>query len=106
MNHIKPAQTLTRFQPLRGDTAGALHLAIARFDRHLRRAAEKLARGDIDVANDLYQVAITHLWELDPARFDRDDEGYLWKSMVSRMLNARRNNQRDPTRPPLALRFP
>src|SRR5437867_733273 len=94
------------FLPLRGDTVGALELAIARFEKRLRRAAEVLANGDLDLAEDIYSVAITHLWELDPARFDHEDDGYLWRSMMSRMLNAHRDYERDPSRPPLALRFP
>jgi DNA-directed RNA polymerase specialized sigma24 family protein len=94
------------FQPLRGDTAGEFEGAIAHFGKRLRRAAEKVAKGNLDLAEDLYQVAITQLWELDPSRFDDDDEAYLWTAMVNRMLMARRDNEEgDPTRPPLALRF-
>lgn len=94
------------FQPLRGDTTGELERAIAHFNRRLRRAAEKVAKGDLDLAEDLYQVAIAQLWEHDPSRFDDDDEAYLWTSMVNRMLMARRDKEEgDPTRPPLALRF-
>ena len=94
------------FQPLRGDTAGELKLAIARFDSRLRHAAWVMAEGDNDVAEDLYQIAITHLWELDPARFDRDDDGYLWQSIIRQMGKGRRADDGDPLRPPLALRFP
>jgi len=94
------------FQPLRGDKAGEFERAIAHFGKRLRRAAEKVAHGDLDLAEDLYKVAITQLWEHDPSRFDDDDEAYLWTSMVNRMLMARRDNEEgDPTRPPLALRF-
>ena len=103
---MNPTTRITPFQPLRGDTAGELALAIARFDGRLRRAARAIAVADNDLAEDLYQLAITQLWELDPARFDRDDDGYLWESMVNRMLMARRAGQGHPTRPPLALRFP
>lgn len=93
-------------QPLRGDTAGELERAIAHFGTRLRHAAEKVARGNLDLAEDLYQVAITQLWEHDPSRFDDDDEAYLWTAMVNRMLMARRDKEEgDPTRPPLALRF-
>ena len=95
------------FQPLRGDTVGALELAVAHFGPRLRRASRVVARGDKDLAKDFYQIAITQLWELDPSRFDKDDEGYLWQAMMNRMLMARRDHEEgDPTRPPLALRFP
>ena len=94
------------FQPLRGSTVGALELAIARFERRLRHAARVVAAGDRDVAEDFYQAAIDELWELDPARFDTDDDGYLWQAMMNRMLKSRRGGEGDPTRPPLALRFP
>jgi hypothetical protein len=104
---MNPVTRNPAFQPLRGNTSGALELAIARFESRLRRAAKVLARGDRHLAKDFYEVAITELWELDPARFDHDDEGYLWQAMINRMLMARRDVRRpDPTRPPLALRFP
>jgi len=103
---MTPVTAIGPFQPLRGDTAGEFERAVAHFGERLRRAAEKVARGDLDLAEDLYQVAITQLWEHDPARFDDDDEAYLWTSMVNRMLMARRDHKEgDPTRPPLALRF-
>ena len=94
------------FKPLRGNTVGAFELAIARFERRLRYAARVVAGGDRDLAKDFYQAAITQLWELDPARFDEDDDGYLWQAMMNRMLKARGAGEGDPTRPPLALRFP
>ena len=94
------------FQPLRGNTALELELAIERLGPRLRRAARAVANGDADLAADFYQLAITHLWELDPSRFDDDDAAYLWRALVNRMLNARRDGEEgDPTRPPLALRF-
>src|SRR5436309_1766426 len=102
---MKLVLTNARFQPLRGDTTGELQLVIARLDDRLRRAARTIAEGDRDLADDLYEVAVTQLWEMDPSRFDQDDEGYLWRSMVNRMLNARRDDGGDPTRAPLALRF-
>jgi len=90
-----------------GPQVAALPLVIARFEAPLRHAARKLAGGDKDLAKDFYQLAITELWELDPARFDRDEDGYLWQSMINRMLMARREIRKgEPTRPPLALRFP
>ena|SRR5690242_6177277 len=93
------------FRPLRGDTNGALQNAIGQLKSRLRRAARKIAVRDLDWAEDLYQLAITHLWELDPARFDSDDEGFLWTALINRMLMARRADDGNPTRPPLALRF-
>jgi hypothetical protein len=96
----------SRFQPLRGNTELELELAIQRLGPRLRRAARAVARGDVQLAADFYQLAITHLWELDPARFDNDDEAYLWRALVNHMLNARRDREEgDPTRAPLALRF-
>jgi hypothetical protein len=104
MNRAKPSAS---FQPLHGDTVGELDATIARFERRLRRAARLLAVGDVDMSEDFYQIAIAELWELDPARFDRGEDGYLWQAMVKRMLMARRDDETgDPTRPPLALRFP
>jgi DNA-directed RNA polymerase specialized sigma24 family protein len=104
MNQVKKGAA---FQPLRGNTVGALERAIARFERRLWRAARLIAGGDTDVAEDLYQVAIAELWELDPARFDHDDDGYLWRAMIKRMLKAKRDDaRRHPIRPPLALRLP
>ena len=100
------AKTTASFKPLRGSTDGALVLAIERFKRRLWYAARVLAGGDRDLAKDFYQAAITQLWELDPARFDEDDDGYLWRSMMNRMLNAQRGEGGDPMRSPLALRFP
>jgi DNA-directed RNA polymerase specialized sigma24 family protein len=98
---IKPS-----FQPLRGNTILELQLAIQRLGPRLRRAARTIANGDADLAEDFYQAAITELWELDPARFDDDDAGFLWRALVNRMLKSRRDNEEgDPTRPPLALRF-
>ena len=93
------------FQPLRGNTDGALRLAIARFNERLRDEARSLAKGDRDLADDFYQAALAELWELDPSRFDSDDDGYLWQAMMHRMLKARRAREGDPTRPPFALRF-
>lgn len=100
-----PNETTRVFQPLRGDTAGEFELAVAHFGKRLRRAADKIAHGDLDVAEDLYGAAITLLWEHDPSRFDEADEAYLWTSMVNAMLMARREGATDPTRAPLALRF-
>jgi DNA-directed RNA polymerase specialized sigma24 family protein len=94
-----------RLQPLRGDTSDEFQRAVAHFGTRLRRAAEKIARGDLDLAEDLYAAAVTQLWEHDPARFDEDDEAYLWTSMINQMLMARRGGTADPTRAPLALRF-
>jgi len=95
------------FQPLRGNTTLELELAVERLRPRLRRAARAIAEGDSDLAKDFYQIAIAHLWELDPARFDDDDAAYLWRALVNRMLNARRDGgENDPTRAPLALRFP
>jgi len=94
------------FQPLRGNTIGELQLTIASFETRLRRAAQVLAEGETALAEDLYQAAITQLWEHDPSRFDLEDDGYLWQSMINRMLMARRADGGNPTRPPLALRFP
>jgi hypothetical protein len=92
-------------QPLRGDTARAFERAVEHFGKRLRLAARKIAHGERDVAEDLYAAAIAQLWELDPSRFDEDDEAYLWTSMIYRMLTARSERAGDPMRPPLALRF-
>ena len=100
-----PNEPTRIFQPLRGDTARAFERAVAHFGHRLRRAAVKIARGNLDVAEDLYAAAIARLWELDPSRFDEDDEAYLWTSMINQMLMARRELAADPTRAPLALRF-
>src|SRR5437762_11431518 len=101
---MNPVRKKSAFQPLRGNTVGELEVAIERFDKRLRRAARVVSGGDIDQAEDFYQVAISELWELDPARFDCDDDGYLWQAMMKRMLMARRDAEKaDPTRPPLAL---
>lgn len=103
---MTPARRKPAFRPLRGNTAGELERTMMRFNTRIRRVARMIANGDADLAEDLYEAAMTQLWELDPARFDADDDGYLWQSMIRRMLNARRNGERpDPTRPPLALRF-
>lgn len=94
------------FRPMRGSTRLELELAIERLGPRLRRAARAIAEGDAQLAADFYQIAVTHLWELDPSRFDEDDAAYLWRALVNRMLNARRDGEEgDPTRPPLALRF-
>jgi DNA-directed RNA polymerase specialized sigma24 family protein len=104
---MNPVTTGAAFKPLRGNTEVALERAVARFERRLWRAARLIAGGDSDVAEDLYQVAITELWELDPARFDREDDGYLWQAMMKRMLKAQRDDaRRNPIRPPVALRIP
>jgi DNA-directed RNA polymerase specialized sigma24 family protein len=104
---MNPARTKSAFRPLRGNTVGELERSIVRFERRLRRAARLIAGGDTDYAKDLYQVAITELWELDPARFDPDEDGYLWQAMMKRMLKAYRDDARsNPIRPPVALRFP
>ena len=104
MNH---ARTKPGFQPLRGNTVGELEKAIAHFHQRLRHTARSIAGGDADLAKDMYQIAITHLWELDPSRFDDSDEAYVWRSLVTRMLMVRRDNEKpNPTRPPFALRFP
>lgn len=106
MNGMDGTMSNAPFQPLRGNTAGALKLAIERFEQRLRHAARLISRGDIDMAEDFYQIATAELWELDPARFESSEDGYLWQSMVNRMLMARRDREEgDPTRPPLALRF-
>jgi DNA-directed RNA polymerase specialized sigma24 family protein len=104
---MKPGERGAAYKPLRGNTVVALERAVERFERRLRRAARLIAGGDADAANDLYQLAITELWELDPARFDPDDDGYLWQAMMKRMLKAYRDDARsNPIRPPVALRFP
>ena len=103
---MNPARIKPAFQPLRGNTARALELAIARFERRLRYVARLIAEGDKEHAKDLYEVAITELWELDPARFDTDDDGYLWQAMTRRMFTAHRDHLRNnPIRPPVALRL-
>lgn len=100
-------RTNRTFRPLRGDTIGELERATKRFDKRLRRAARIIAGDDRDYAADLYQAAMTELWELDPARFDPDEDGYLWQSMINRMLMVQRVARRvDPTRPPWAVRIP
>ena len=103
---MSTAKRTARFQPLRGNTVGELELAIERVGERLRRAARAVAEGDLDLADDFYQIAIMQLWELDPSRFEDDDENYLWRSMVNRMIDGRRAEAGDPRRPPLALRFP
>ena len=103
---MSPQTASKPFQPLYGNTDRELEAAIAHFDKRLRRAARLIAVGKRNLAEELYQRAITYLWELDPARFDVRDEGYIWRAMVSRMLNARRQRAGDPTRPPLAIRLP
>lgn len=103
---MSASKTTTAFRPLQGSTVGALELAIARFERRLRYASRVVAAGDRDLAEDFYQAAIAELWEVDPARFDTDDDGYLWQVMMNRMLKSRRGNEGNPTRPPLALRIP
>jgi DNA-directed RNA polymerase specialized sigma24 family protein len=102
---MMPDESTRVFEPLRGDTARAFERAVTHFGHRLRRAARKIAHGDLDVAEDLYAAAIARLWEHDPSRFDEDDEAYLWTSMINQMLMARRDNAGDPTRAPLALRF-
>jgi DNA-directed RNA polymerase specialized sigma24 family protein len=104
---MNPVKRGAAFQPLRGNTVVALERAVARFERRLRCAARLIAGGDAAYAKDLYQVAITELWELDPARFDPDEDGYLWQAMMNRMLKAQRDDaRRNPIRPPVALRLP
>ena len=104
---MNPFKRGAAFQPLRGNTVGALERAIERFERRLWRAARLIAGGDNDAAEDLYQVATAELWELDPARFEPDDDAYLWQAMMKRMLKAHRDDRRrNPIRPPVALRLP
>ena len=89
---MNSAQRRAPLHPLRGYTVRALEASIARLEYRLRLAAEMIAFGDLDLADDLYQAAIAHLWELDPSRYEEDDEAYLWRSMLNEMKNARRNN--------------
>ena len=103
---MNPTTPKAPFEPLRANTVGALELATARLEKRLRRAARAITEGDLDQAEDLYTLAVTHLWELDPSRFDEDDDGYLWRSLVNCMVSARRKDEGNPTRPPFALRFP
>ena len=67
------------------DTRDAVIEAVAKFRRFIRYGAMVLAGGEVDVAEDLEQEAYIVLWELDPSRFDADDDGYLLRAVFKRM---------------------
>lgn len=78
-------------EPLEGDTDRGLEQSVEKLRPFLRRVARVLALGDRDVAADLYQLAITFLWKLDPSRFDEHDgreQTFLYRSLVNHMRNA------------------
>ena len=83
----------------RDRSARELEFAVARFEAPLRRAARRVAEGDMELAENLYQVATTGLWELDAPHYVPGDEYYLWRQLIGSMRRYYRNNvQRDVTR--------
>jgi DNA-directed RNA polymerase specialized sigma24 family protein len=90
---MNAAQSNALFHPLRGSTLGALKLSIVRYEDRLQHSAQAIAGGELDVADDLYQAAVIQLWELDPSRYDEDDEAYIWICMVNEMRKALRDNR-------------
>jgi hypothetical protein len=100
------ADTNLLFDPLRARAGAELDLAVARFERRLRRVARAVAEEDVDLAEDLYEVSTSGLWDLNPERFDQDDHGYLWRAMRNSMLKYYRDNvERDLTRSRQSLRL-
>jgi DNA-directed RNA polymerase specialized sigma24 family protein len=66
----------------------ALRAAARAFSPRLQVAARKIARGNLDLADDLEQEALIRLWELDPTRFDyanAEDRLFIHRALVNRM---------------------
>ena len=65
----------------------ALRATYERLWPMMRSIAMRLADKDADFAEDLLQEAFIHLWQLDPSRFDEEDQAYLKKALWARMLD-------------------
>ena len=85
---LKPV--LTAPQTAIHGEGGAFHAALVRLRDYIAWRAKQLACGDADLADDLAQEATVHLWELDPSRFAEEDQLYLRRSLVNRMIDLAR----------------
>lgn len=83
----------------------ALEQVISLLGHDLRSAARVIAEQDRARADDLYQEALIHLWELGPARFAPEDMAYLRSSAVRRMLFLARREKSRRTKLPIVARF-
>jgi hypothetical protein len=68
--------------------ARAYGAALVRLLPFLRQKASRIAGGDPQLEGDLTQEALIELWEIDASRFDEDDQVYLKRALVHRMLDA------------------
>ena len=71
----------------------AFGIAAARRMGFLRRVARIISRGDRQLAEDLLQEALIAMWELDPSRFDAEDEHAFLRMLVDRMKQVRRREK-------------
>ena len=71
----------------------AFGIAAARRMGFLRRVARIISRGDRQLAEDLLQEALIAMWELDPSRFDAEDERAFTRMLVDRMKQVRRREK-------------
>jgi ABC-type transporter Mla MlaB component len=68
--------------------ARAYGAALVRLLPYLRQQASRIAGGDPWLEGDLTQEALIELWEMDASRFDEDDQVYLKRALVHRMIDA------------------
>lgn len=60
----------------------------------ITRLARRIARGDMDFADDLAQEALCKLAEFDLERVSRNAEGCIWRVVRDHMLNVYRREMR------------
>jgi len=79
----------TRAQQVATESDDAYRAALARLDPIARRMAHDLAKGMRYHEEDLLQEGLTELWELDPSRYEVDEDEVLVSAMMNRMQRAR-----------------
>ena len=82
-----------RLEVVDADVERGFAEAVRRLRPFVLSRANRLAGGDRDVARDLAQQAWIKLWELDPLRFDDEDEAYVRSALANHMRDWVRREQ-------------
>ena len=85
-----------RLEVVDADVERGFAEAVHRLRPFVRSRANRLAGGNRDLARDLEQEAWIKLWELDPLRFDDEDEPYVRKVLANHMCDRMRRERGRP----------
>lgn len=98
LEEARPARAVTVARPSEPDVPFAPHrvhgearafgVASVRLMSYVRSMARRIAQGDAQFEEDLVQEAQIELWEIDASRFDEEDQMYLKRALVTRMIKA------------------